>query len=158
MKRTFSNPANPAYLLFFMVFITIVCVGFHFSKDNDLVAATKKKKQEKQVARKRCAVPAHNKNEDQLKEYYNYTAQDNQKILDQIIILSANLEKRFIELEQLSLYHDEVLADIKDCLYKKYITPNYCPFEYFKKWFDDPFDKSGIDIKRHPVCEGIEPK
>lgn len=127
-------------------------LGIYLKDDSLLCGQTKKQKQEKLAKKKKNQkqpVVEAAKKVDEMQQYYNYTAQENQAILQQIVILSDRLEARIVELEQISLYHDDQIADIKDCLYKKYIDSSFCPFEYFKRWFDDPFNKSAIDIKRH---------
>lgn len=126
-----------------------------YLKDNSLLCGqTKKQKQEKidkkKKNQKQLVIEAAKKH-DEMQQYYNYTAQENQAILQQIVILSDRLEARIVELEEISLYHDVQIAEIKDCMYKKYIDSSFCPFEYFKRWFDDPFNKSAIEIKRHSI-------
>lgn len=138
----------------FYILAIIVCLplSFYLQDDSLLCGQTKKQKQEKLAKKKKNQkqpVVGAAKKVDEMQQYYNYTAQENQAILQQIVILSDRLEARIVELEQISLYHDDQIADIKDCLYKKYIDSSFCPFEYFKRWFDDPFNKSSIDIKRH---------
>jgi len=142
----------------FMILAIILSssLGIYLKDDSLLCGQTKKQKQEKIAKKKKNqkkpAVEAVKK-PDEMEQYYNYTAKENQAILQQIVILSDKLEARLVELEQISLYHDQQIAEIKDCLYKKYIDSSFCPFEYFKRWFDDPFNKSAIDIHRHIIGE-----
>lgn len=130
-------------------------LGIYLKDDSLLCGQTKKQKQEKLAKKKKnqkqpvAVVP--DKKADEMAVYYNYTAKENQAILQQIVILSDRLESRIFQLEDVSLYHDEQIAEIKDCMYKKYIDSSFCPFEYFKRWFDDPFNKSGINISRHTI-------
>ena len=141
-----------------VLYSAILCLSFVLCgiSDSTLYAKNKKKKVEKlqknesqQKQDLKDIVKLHDKTSHELREYYNYTAKDNAEILEKMKILSEKLEERFAELEALSIYHDKQLAEIKDCIYKKYTDSSYCPFEYFARWFEESAEDSESNIERH---------
>lgn len=141
-----------------VLYSAILCLSFVLCgiSDSTLYAKNKKKKVEKlqknesqQKQDLKDIVKLHDKTSHELREYYNYTAKDNAEILEKMKILSEKLEERFSELEALSNYHEKQLAEIKDCIYKRYLDSSYCPFEYFKRWFEEPAEDSESNIERH---------
>ena len=135
--------------------------------DSPLYAGVKKGKHEKRHTKKQLA-----RKYTQLKEDYNYTVANFIVILDRVVNLCKELEEtvqqldenvqthsfQIHNLETHSLIHDSKLLNIRDYLYQKSLDPTYCPFDMFKKWYEEPvhLHRDNFDGDRHNSLENID--
>ena len=108
----------------------------------------------------------------ELKEDYNYTVANFIVILDRVVNLCKELEETVQQLDDtvhihgfqiqnidaISLVHESKLLNIRDYLYQKSLDPTYCPFDMFKKWYEEPvhLHRDNFDGDRHNSLENID--
>lgn len=108
----------------------------------------------------------------ELKEDYNYTVANFIVILDRVVNLCKELEETVQQLDDtvhthgfqiqnldaISLVHESKLLNIRDYLYQKSLDPTYCPFDMFKKWYEEPvhLHRDNFDGDRHNSLEDID--
>lgn len=143
MKTISETFFSKSFVLLATVF-TLFLVGA--VSDTILYAGAKKEKHhKKKTVKKKYA---------QLKDDYHYTVANFIVILEDLVSKSDELEKRIQKMEAKSLRHDQKLVNIRDYLYAKSLDPTYCPFDMFKKWYEEPKHfKDDSDNDRHILGE-----